>query len=84
MNGKGSTRRPSQVSAKQLATNWERTFRRKHTTSDDAPADSTPLERYMYGTRWTDKQIAEMNRAFSRGTIAAHNRIVASRGRPAT
>ncbi len=28
MNGKGSTRRPSQVSAKQLADNWERTFAR--------------------------------------------------------
>lgn len=26
MNGKGSDRRPSQVSAKQLAKNWERTF----------------------------------------------------------
>jgi hypothetical protein len=27
MNGKGSNRRPSQVSQKQLAENWERTFR---------------------------------------------------------
>lgn len=26
MNGKGSSRRPSQVSAKQVAENWERTF----------------------------------------------------------
>lgn len=26
MNGKGSARRPSQVSQKQVAENWERTF----------------------------------------------------------